>query len=100
MKLVYTGIMDTTQIVFLISIISVSTVIVTCGIWMTMILKELRETIKKTNGILDDTKLITSSVAEPVSTISEFLSGFKSGINLLNSFFKKDKKSQKNESST
>ena len=90
--------MDVTQIIIIISIISVSAVIVTCGIWIALILKELKVTIIKTNSILDDTKLITSSVAEPVSTISEFLSGFKSGINLLNSFFKKKGGSSKNDS--
>ena len=90
--------MDITQIIIIISIVSVSAVIVTCGIWIIFILKEFKNTVIKTNSILDDTKLITSSVAEPVSTISEFLSGFKSGLNLLNSFFKKKEKSAKNES--
>jgi hypothetical protein len=90
--------MDATQIIIMISIISVSAVIVTCGVWVILILKEFKNTVRKTNSILDDTKLITSSVAEPVTTISEFLSGFKSGINLLNSFFKKKRGPSKNGS--
>jgi len=90
--------MDITQIIVSISILSVSAVVVTCGVWIILVLKEFKNTVIKTNSILDDTKLITSSVAEPVSTISEFLSGFKSGLNLLNSFFKKKEKSVKNES--
>lgn len=90
--------MDVTQIIIIISIISVSAVIVTSGVWMIMILKEFKDTVKKTNSILDDTKLITSSIAEPVTTISEFFSGFRSGLNLLNSFFKKKEESAKNES--
>jgi hypothetical protein len=89
--------MDVTQIIIAVSIVSVSAVIVTCGVWMVLILKEFKDTIKKTNTILDDTKLITSSVAEPVTTISEFLSGFRSGLNLLSSFFKKKGGSAKNE---
>ena len=90
--------MDITQIIVSISILSVSAVVVTCGVWIILVLKEFKNTVIKTNSILDDTKLITSSVAEPVSTISEFLSGFKSGLNLLNSFFKKKEKSTKYES--
>ncbi|MFA5827839.1 MAG: hypothetical protein WC841_00550 [Candidatus Shapirobacteria bacterium] len=89
--------MDVTQIIIIVSIISVSVVIIVCGVWVALILKELKSTVIKTNSILDDTKLITSSVAQPVSTISEFLSGFKSGINLLNSFFKKKEKALKND---
>lgn len=89
--------MDITQIIIMVSILSVSVVIIVCGVWVALILKELKSTVIKTNSILDDTKLITSSVAQPVSTISEFLSGFKSGINLLNSFFKKKEKAVKND---
>lgn len=87
--------MDITQIIIIISIIAVSSVIFATGIWIIIILKELKNTVIKTNGILDDTKLITSSVVEPVTTISEFFSGFKSGLNLLNSFLKKKGKSPK-----
>jgi len=89
--------MDITQIIIIISIVSVSAIIVTCGIWIILILREFKNTVIKTNGILDDTKLITSSVAQPVSTISDFLFGFRSGLNLLNSFFKKKEESVKNE---
>ena len=84
--------MDTTQLVITISIISISVVIVACGIWLVLILKELKTTLKKTNTIIDDAKTITTSVARPVSSFSEFLMGFKNGLHLFNSFFPKAKK--------
>ncbi len=85
----YTEFMDITQIIILISIASISLVIIAGGIWFILILRELKTTLNKANGILDDTKLITSSVAQPVSSFSEFLMGFKNGVNLFNSLFKK-----------
>jgi len=84
--------MDITQIVIIASLISITAVIVGCGIWLMFILKEVKSTVIKTNGILDDTKLITASVAEPVSSISEFISGFKNGMSLFNSLFNNKKK--------
>ena len=85
--------MDITQIVIIISLLSISTVIVISGIHFINILKELRVTISTTNTILDDAKSITSSVSKPISSISEFLMGFKNGFSVFNSFFnKKDKK--------
>lgn len=84
--------MDLTQIIIVISLVAVTGVIVGCGIWLMMILKEVKKTVIKANDILDDTKSITSSIARPVSSISEFIMGFKNGMNLFNTFFHKKKK--------
>lgn len=91
-KIVYTFIMDITQIVIIASLISVTAIIVGCGIWLILIFKEVKKTVIKTNDILEDTKLITSSVAKPINSISEFVTGFKNGISLFNTFFKKKDK--------
>ncbi len=89
--------MQPTQIIVAISLVSITVVLVWCGIWMIKILKELRTTIQKTNLILDDTKQITSSVSEPISSISEFVMGFKNGLSLFNTLFpKKDKDKKEN----
>jgi len=77
--------MDITQIVVIISLLAISTVIVVVGIYLIKLIKDLRITVGETNQII-------SSVSGPVSSISEFLMGFKNGFSLLNSFFKKDKK--------
>ena len=86
--------MDITQIIIIVSLSAVAAVIVACGVWLIKLLKELKITVTKTNSILDDTKLITSSVAAPVSSVSEFVMGFKNGISVFNSLFKKDGKSK------
>ena len=87
--------MDITQIVIIISLIAITTIVVVSGIWLVKLFKELNTTLKKTNDILDDTHLITSSVAKPVSSISEFVMGFKNGFSFFNNLF--DKKNKKDE---
>lgn len=80
--------MDITQIVVIISLLSISVVIVAVGIYLIKLIKDLRITVDQTNQII-------TSVSGPVSSISEFLMGFKNGISIFNSFFSKDKKEEK-----
>jgi len=80
--------MDITQIVIIISLLSISAVTVTVGIYFIKLIKDLRITVGGVNQIV-------SSVARPVNSFTEFLMGFKNGFTLFNSFFKKDKKEKK-----
>ncbi|MBP9817704.1 hypothetical protein KBC75_03010 [Candidatus Shapirobacteria bacterium] len=87
--------MDITQIVIVICLLAVTGVLFYCGIYTVQLLKELKNALAKTTAILDDTHLITSSVARPVSSFSEFLMGFKNGLTIFNKFF--DSKSNKSD---
>lgn len=84
--------MELTQIVIIISLILITGIVFASGIWLIKIFKELKVTITKTNQILDDAHTITTSVAKPVSSISEFVMGFKNGFSFFNKFFDKNKK--------
>jgi len=86
--------MDTAQLIVAISIISVSVVVVVCGIWLILILSELKNTLKKANTVIDDTKTITGAIVTPASSISEFIMGFKNGLQLFNKLFPNKKSSQ------
>ena len=77
--------MDLTQIVIVISLLSITTIVVISGIYLIRLLKELQNTVIETNHII-------SSISRPVDSFSEFIMGFKNGFSLLSSFFKKDKK--------
>lgn len=83
--------MDLTQIVIIASLICITVIIVVVGIFLILILKELRNSLNKADQILDDAKTITSSVAEPLSSISEFVQGFRNGVSFFNSLFNKKK---------
>jgi len=67
------------QILLFLVIITLTSLLVACGIQFYSILKELRESIKKMNKILDDANLVSSSVAKPIAGFSGFIMGLKSG---------------------
>ncbi|MCL5091115.1 MAG: hypothetical protein M1514_03840 [Patescibacteria group bacterium] len=70
-------------------VVSVLTTLLTLsGIQVYYILKELLLTVKKTNKILEDTELITSSVAKPIAGVSGFITGIKSGSDVINLFLR------------
>jgi len=85
---------DSTQILLTV-VISVLTVLLTIiGLAVYQILREFKKSIEKINLILDDTRRMTSAVAQPVEDASEFIHGVKKGVNFLKSvskFFKDDK---------
>ena len=87
--------MDITQIVIVSSLVLITATIVASGVWLIKIFQELKITLTKTNKILDDTQNITSSVAKPISSISEFVMGFKNGFSFFNNLF--DKKEKKDD---
>ncbi len=82
------------QILLIIVVSVLTSVLTACGIQVFYILKEIRESMKKTNKILDDAGLISSSVAKPISGISEFLMGLKSGAEVIRLLTKKKKEEE------
>lgn len=83
--------MDITQIVIIVSLIAITAIIVVSGVFFIRLLKDLAITLKKTNLILDDTHLITDSVAKPISSFSEVLMGLKNGFSFFNNLSKNKK---------
>lgn len=86
--------MDIVQIVITVSLLAVTTIIVITGIYFIKLIKEVHQTVSKTNLILDDAHSITSSVSKPLNSISEFVMGFKNGLSVFNKFFDKHKKDE------
>jgi hypothetical protein len=76
------------QILLLLVVTILTTLLTLAGIQVIHILREVKETVKKTNKMLEDFQLITSSIARPVAGISGFITGLKSGTDLVNFFLK------------
>lgn len=77
-------------------VVIVLTVLLTAvGIQVFFILRELQQSIKKTNKILDDAGLISESVAKPISAISNSLTGVSGIAGLLGWLAARRKKSEK-----
>ncbi len=77
---------DPAQILLFIVVIVLTIFLIVLGIQVSLILKDLRKTIAKTNKVLDDTAEITEAVKGPVTGASQAIMGFKTGSTFLNLF--------------
>jgi hypothetical protein len=68
---------DPVQIVLLIVILALTALLVVLGIQVFFILKELRQTITKTNRVLDNADAITENIEAPLSALSSLALGVK-----------------------
>lgn len=73
---------DPVQIILLIFITILTILLVILGIQVFFILRDLRQTIDKTNQVLDNTNKITESVAVPAESLSSFVMGLKASAGL------------------
>ncbi len=69
---------DPVQAVLLIVIVLLTLLLLVLGVQVFFILKELKQTVFRTNKILENTESITESVSEPMSFISGLLFSSKS----------------------
>ncbi len=87
--------LQTTIVVVLV----VLTVIVTCaGVYLSLVLKELRETVKKANRVLDNVRDVTGVVSTPIATLAGIISGITGSLKAVKSvgsLFNKPKKGGK-----
>ena len=76
-----------------VTIVSVSVtltiLLVVIGIQISLILKEVRFSIQKTNKMLDDAGRVTGTVSEGVENMSGFMNGIRTGISMITSLKKK-----------
>lgn len=75
--------MDTAQILLIVVVMVLTAILTLVGVEVFFILREVRQTVKKTNKILDDSGLITESIAKPIAGFSGFLTGLKDSANLV-----------------
>lgn len=84
---------ETAQIV-IISVITILTIVLSLvGFQAFMLLKELRESIRKTTSILDDVDHITTKISHSTESISGVFEGLQSVVGLIGAFkkgFKRD----------
>lgn len=64
-------------LVFILALLTINLIIV--GVYVVMVLKELRVTIKKANDIMDNVESVSSIVTNPLSLISGFINAAVDG---------------------
>lgn len=70
-------------LVFILALLTVNLMIV--GFYVVTVLKEFRETIKKSNTILDNVHSVTDTVSNPLTSIASLVSGLTQGIKAVKS---------------
>lgn len=86
---------NTIQIVLVISIGCLTTVFVVVGVWLILVLKEVREAIKRVNQTVYHLTSFIEKLNDPKELVPGILEGVKSGleiIKLTRGFFIKDDK--------
>lgn len=75
--------MEITQLILVLVIVLLASVLTVIGVEVFFILKEFRISVRKINKILDDSGLISESIAKPVADLSGFITGLKNGVHLM-----------------
>lgn len=88
--------MDLPQIILLIVIVVVSVILIVIGIQIIGLLKDAKETLRKTDMIIEDVGFLSRSLTRGSSTISHLFTSLESGLQLVGMVTKlivpKDKK--------
>lgn len=69
---------DTVQAVLLFVIVLLTILFIVLGVQVFYLLKDFRETVKRTNRILDDVEIISDGVKTTVVSVSDAVSGVTS----------------------
>ncbi|EKD94206.1 MAG: hypothetical protein ACD_27C00003G0001 [uncultured bacterium] len=75
--------MDLPQIILLVVILTISVILIVIGIQLIGILKDAKETLKKTDLILDDVSFLTRSLTRGGSALSHAITSLESGLQLV-----------------
>jgi hypothetical protein len=72
-----------TILIFILALLTINLIAV--GIYVILVLREFRETLKKANGVLDNVHDVTDAVANPVTTIAGIITGVSQGVKAVKS---------------
>ncbi len=81
--------MDPVQITIIAISFILTMLIVALGVQVWFILKEIRNSLIKTNKMLDDGGKVTGAFSDGVENVGGFLSGIKAGMSMFSSLRKK-----------
>ena len=81
--------MDPIQLTIIGVSVTLTILLVVLGIQVFYILKEIRFSVQKTNKMLDDAGKVSGTVSEGVTSMSGFMNGIKSGLQMVTALQKK-----------
>ena len=87
--------MDTTQLLLTVVLTVTTVLLIAVGVQLIFVLKELRKTLKKVNGIIENFEKVGMSVEHSLSEVTGFVSGLKTIFKVIDLIHaKKNAKSQ------
>jgi hypothetical protein len=89
LKSVYNVIMDTTQILLTVVLTVTTILLIIIGFQFVLVLKELRTTLKKVNGIIEAFEKVGGSVEHGFSELTGFFAGAKGLFSIIDILHKK-----------
>ena len=67
--------------IILIVILTILTInLIAVGVYVILVLRDFRETVKKANEVLDNVHQVTDIVANPITTIAGIIAGVTKGV--------------------
>jgi len=70
---------DSVQLILLLVIIVLTVLLVTLGVQVFFILKEVRKTVGKANKVLESAGTISDNISGPIASLTSLISGLKAG---------------------
>ena len=70
-------------LIFILAVLTVNLIAV--GIYVILVLKDFRETIKKANSVLDNVHEVTDMVANPITSLAGVIAGVTQGVKAIKS---------------
>lgn len=75
--------MDLPQVILMVVIVVVAVILIIIGVQIIGLLKEAKETLHKTDLILEDVGFLTRSLSRGSSTLSHMFTSLESGVQLV-----------------
>jgi predicted PurR-regulated permease PerM len=88
---------DPTQVLLIIVITTLTVLLAIIGVQVFFILREVQQSIKKMNKMLDDAGTISESIARPIASLSSGITGASGIAGLFGWLAKRKKKEAKEE---
>ena len=85
-----------TILIFILGILTINLIIV--GIYIILVLREFRQTVKKANYVLDNVNGFTDAITNPIATIAGIISGVTESVKAvkqISSLMDKENKEEK-----
>lgn len=79
---------DVAQILLLTVVVIITVLMVVIGIYIVLVLRDFRKTIKYINSILGETEKITHTLGQPATGFLSLLKGLSEGIHMFRSLGK------------